>query len=229
MDQYALIDHATLVRNLNAVCKHLGWLVNGTRSPGGPPSLTYSDTEYAIPRVLYDIAVGAGWINEQQDLEEREYNSRDDVDLFGGEYHFTVSFNEWFLELISETLGDLEEIAEKNAEKQEQYQHKLTQWQMDSINLNSPRNKDKHPILVKFFSESKEFVNVTDLANEADRVGRAMTPPVAVTRVSVSRIYNQHGYVGPRILAVVASVVKATVPCTRDDLYTPKREKKQQS
>ena len=135
--------------------------------------------------------MGAGWINEQEELEEREYNSRDDVDLFGGEYHFTVSFNEWFLELVSETLGDLEEIAEKNAEKQELYQHTLTQWQMDSINLNSPRNKNKHPILVKFFAESKEFVNVTDLANAADKVGKAMTPPVAVTRVSVSRIYNQ--------------------------------------
>ena len=63
MDQYAKIDHATLVRNLNAVCKELGWLVNGTALPGGPPSLTYSDTGICNSSCSLSHRSG-GWVDQ---------------------------------------------------------------------------------------------------------------------------------------------------------------------
>src|SRR5262249_25426997 len=156
---------------------------------------TYGHIGDQIPLAVYNIAVRAGWIKEQEDMEEREYYSREDADLFGGMLRFTASFKEWFLELISEAVAELEAVAEKNVEEQARYRQKLFEYYMDEISRIQPGSNRKNPILKQFFDKSKNIVNITDLANAANEVGKTMTPPVAVTRVSVSRIYNQHGYV----------------------------------
>ena len=52
MDPYSKLDHATLVRNLNAVCTGLARAMNRQRH-GGPPALTYNDLADDIPLAVY--------------------------------------------------------------------------------------------------------------------------------------------------------------------------------
>ena len=78
---------------------------------------------------LYRIAVAAGWIEEQIELEEDEYYRSKDADLFGGCMFLKASYKEWFLGLVADTLTSLEETAESNLPIQNEYQRTLQeQW-----------------------------------------------------------------------------------------------------
>lgn len=237
MDQYAKIDHATLVRNLNAVCKELGNIRNGLLTglfPDRRP-LSYSDLEGSIPLALYNIAVACGWIEGQTELDDDEYHRSKDADLFGGSLFLTASFKEWFLGLVAETLADLEAKASENDEaREEHFQFKMAHpetWPQ-SKGSSAPKTtlEDDNPAKRKIdeFYDWKTF-KIQALANLANAVGAQMNPPVVVSRESVSRIYNALGYVGPEIREAVASVIRTKVPCTRDDLIAPKPKKKPQA
>jgi hypothetical protein len=226
MDAYAKIDHGTLARNLNAVCSVLGGVVNGIRPFGAPPALTGGDTADVIPVALYDIAVKAGWINEQEDLEEREWESRKDADLFGGTLHFTVSFNEWFLGLVADTLAKLEVVAENNREAQQKHNDMLTEMfrlsflggsRSDEPRADGTDNPAGRKI-DEFFAKSRTVINIQTLVDEATK--RKGDP---VTRSSVSRIYNGFG-AGGATRELVASIINELVPCTRDDLRATKKK-----
>lgn len=233
MDQYAKIDYATLVRNLNAVCRGLGNAMNRRGPYGAPPALTGSDLGDSIPLALYNVAVSAGWIEEQTELEESEYYRSKDADLFGGCMFLTASFQEWFLGLVADSMAELETMALENQSAQEKFQEHI--WECESAwykskGLVAPKppaeaeNRAKK-IIDEFYGG--ESFKLQALANLANAAGEKMMPPVVVSRVSVSRIYHGSGYVGPEIRGAVASVINVKVPCTRDDLYTPKRQKQQ--
>jgi hypothetical protein len=234
MDQYAKIDHATLVRNLSAVCKELGSIRNGllTGLFPDPRPLSYTDIENSIPLALYKIAVACEWIEEQTELDDDEYHRSKDADLFGGSLFLTASFKGWFLGLVAETLADLEAKASENDEAREerfrfQMAHPETWPQGKGLAAPKATVEDDNPAKKKIddFYDGKTFT-LQALANLADAVGAQMEPPVVVSRVSVSRIYNGCGKVGPDIREAVARVINTKVPCTRDDLLSPKRKKK---
>jgi len=237
MDQYALIDHATLVRNLNAVCKELGNIRNGTLTGlfPDPPPLSYTDIADQIPLALYQIAVTCGWIQEQIELSDDEYRTSKDADLFGGCLFFTASFKEWFLGLVAETLADLEaKVSDNDEAREELFRLKMAHpetWR-PILGLTAPKSTVEDDNLAKNkidkFYDGQTFSRKA-LADLATAVGAQMNPPVVVSREAVSRIYNGLGKVGPGIREAVAGVINTKVPCTRDDLLAPKQEKKQQS
>lgn len=122
MDQYAKIDHDILVRNLNAVCRELGQVCNrsGTGFFAYPPALNYGDIENAIPLALHNVAVSVGWIDPPLELEESDLDSGK-ADLLGGSLIVESAYKEWFLDLVADALIDLEAIADKNFNAQNEY------------------------------------------------------------------------------------------------------------
>ena len=137
MDSYSKLDHATLVRNLNAVCKELGVLLDSAGLYCGPPALTREDVEENIPYSLHKIGVGAGWIEESVEVED-EKSEPGPID-FLGDRMVKESYKEWFLQLVKSTLADLRVRAYANKTAQDQdYQRLLGQFP-----------KDKRPALVK--------------------------------------------------------------------------------
>jgi len=227
--EYSKLDHATLVRNLNAVCKELASLIHSSgRQFGGPPPLTYGDVEDNIPFALYRIAVVAGWIEEQVELEEDEYYRSEDADLFGGCLWFRASFKEWFLGLVATTFSSLEEIAEKNEGAQNQH-YELMQKCFFAVHrakgaeppqTTEPDNPAKN-IIDEFFNKSKTIKTISALANEATK-RKADCEQYPINRVTVSNIY--HGYGAVRIvLEIVASVISELVPCPWNVLKATKR------
>ena len=125
MDPYSELDHATLVRNLKAVCIGLAIAIDkgGRRGGGEPPALCYQDVEEVIPLTLHKIAVAAGWIAEQKPRDWIDYD-HGFADLLGGEL-VEKSYKEWFLGLVADTLTDLEVKAENNLAAQIEYENKL--------------------------------------------------------------------------------------------------------
>jgi hypothetical protein len=124
MDQYTKSDHATLVRNLNAVCKGLGRVIDSAGLYCGPPALTHENVEEDIPLALHKIAVAAGWVEESVEL------GFEDFDQGRGEFLGNVvveeSYREWFLGLVSETLADLKVRASANEAAQNRHFKWLT-------------------------------------------------------------------------------------------------------
>jgi hypothetical protein len=117
MDQYALIDHDALVRNLNVVCGKLGEVMDSCGLYCGPPALTRTNVEEDIPFALHKIAVAAGWIDPSVELETEDFDSGR-AELLGGVL-VDVGYMEWFLGLVSETLNDLAAQAGANTAAQE--------------------------------------------------------------------------------------------------------------
>jgi hypothetical protein len=229
MVAYSKVDHATLVRNLNAVCKELGSVMNERNYCGfltPPAALTYRHLEDDIPLALYNIAVALGWVDEQVDMEENEYYATKDADLFGGCLRFRASFKEWFLGLVADTLADLEEIAEKNQPAQLQYADLMQECMLALPNSTQapqgaePENRAKK-IIDEFFDKSKTVKNIQSLADAAsERKSDGKTYPIS--RVRVSSIYHGYG-AGSAVRELVASVINEVVPCTWNDLKATKR------
>ena len=86
-EEYSKLDHTTLVQNMQAVCVGLALAINESgKRFDAPPALNYSDVEDRIPLALYTIAVNAGWIKEQIELTDDEYENNKDADIFGTAY-----------------------------------------------------------------------------------------------------------------------------------------------
>jgi hypothetical protein len=117
MDQYALIDHAALVRNLNVVCRELGQVMDTCGLYCGPPALTHENVQEDIPSTLHNIAIAAGWIDRSVELGDEEFDSGR-ADLLGNVI-VDADYMEWFLGLVSKTLYDLEEQAAANKAAQD--------------------------------------------------------------------------------------------------------------
>jgi hypothetical protein len=136
-EEYSKLDHATLVRNLTAVCKELGVLLDSAGLYCGPPALTREDVEENIPYALHKIGVGAGWIEESVEVEDED-SEPGPIDLLGDRM-VKESYKEWFLQLVQSTLSDLRVRASANKTAQDQdYQRLLGQFP-----------KGRRPALVK--------------------------------------------------------------------------------
>ena len=121
MDAYSKLDHETLVRNLNAVCKELGVLLDSAGLYCGPPALTRADVEENIPYALHRIALRAGWIEESVEVGE----DGPGVDVFPGGGLVKESYKEWFLQLLERTLADLRVRASANKAAQDRDYERL--------------------------------------------------------------------------------------------------------
>ena len=226
MDAYSKLDHATVVRNMNAVCAGLASAVNhGGFRHGIPPALTYGDLEDLIPLTLYRIAVAAGWIEEQPELTEDEYYNDKDADLFGGCLWLRASYCEWFLGLVADTLSALEADAEKNRAAQDQYHQKLMEYEVAWYQAKAtlpPANDADSPAKKKideFRAKTKRrLFSFEDIAKAATDKSKADGHNTWVSRVSVSRIYNDYGNVSHAIREAVARLINDEVHCTREDL-----------
>ena len=224
MDAYSKLDHETLVRNMNAVCAGLGRAVNQSGFLCGvPPTLTFDDLDDLIPLTLYRIAVAAGWIEEQTELTEDEYYHNEDADLFGGCLWLTASYKEWFFGLVADTLTTLEAAAEKTQAAQEEHQNMRSDQYCAWLQSQHPKGFGKQRIDEYRKKVKPWFRSVEALAKAATEKSKAAGDNIAVTRISVSRIYNGRGKVGPAIRQAVANLINEQVPCTEEDLLPPSR------
>lgn len=223
MQTYSKVDHATLVRNMNAVCAGLARAINRRRF-GGPPALTYGDLEDNIPLALYRIAVAAGWIEEQVELEEDEYHRSKDADLFGGCMWLRASYKEWFLGLVADTLTVLEEQAEVNEADQTEYLAKLREYWSVWFASQQPQDLGKQKIDEYRKKVKKPRLHSFDaIAKSATEKSKAAGDNTVVTRISVSRIYHDRGKVGPDVRQAVANLINDLVSCTKEDLLPPSK------
>lgn len=206
-----------LARNLNAVCRVLVSALR--RRPlfgyGGPDPLTYPDVEDFIPAVLYSVAVQAQWINSHE-LEE---SALDDGrgDLLGNDYIVEKEFKTWFLAHVADKLKEATEIAEQNLPAQQEYAAKRWAEWLAAPTPNAGRSNLAKSKIDEFRAKTKKFHTLEAIAEEAQR-RRSPNDQTRVTRVSVSRIYNRKGCVGPAIRQLVANVISDEVQCTKDDL-----------
>lgn len=230
MDAYSKLDHETLVRNLNAVCAGLGSAVNSSRQRfGGPPALTYHDLADDIPLALYKIAVAVGWVEEQRELTEDEYHHDKDADLFGGCLWLTASFKEWFLGLVADTLTVLEAQAETNETVQDEYRQALQEHSLAWLRSQYPQDLGKQK-LEEYRKKAKPWLRSLDaIAKSATEKSKAAGDNILVTRISVGRIYNGRGKVGPAVRQAVANLISEKVPCSEEDLLPPKTRQSRRS
>ena len=231
MDSYFTLDHATLVRNLKAVCAGLAIAIDegGRRHGGEPPALCYQDIEDLIPLTLHRIAVDAGWIEQQKPLDWLAVD-HGVADLLGGDLIVEKPYKEWFLGLLAETLTDLEVKAENNLEAQSKYgqmlgEHHVAWLQVKGEELRAaeakPSAKDK---IDEYRKKVKKpgLRTFEAIAKSATDRSKAAGDNIAVTRISVSRIYNGRGKVGPAIRQAVANLINEQIPCTAEDLLPSK-------
>jgi hypothetical protein len=137
MESYSKLDHETLVRNMNAVCKEIGVLLDSAGLYCGPPALTPEDVEENIPYALHRIGVGAGWIEESVEVEDED-SEPEAIDVLGNRM-VRESYKEWLLQLVEGTLADLRVRASANKAAQDQdYERLIGQFA-----------KGKRPALVK--------------------------------------------------------------------------------
>jgi hypothetical protein len=139
VDVYSKLDHAALVRNLNAVCKELGDLLDSAGLYCGPPALTLEDIQEKLPDALHSIAVRAGWIEKPVEVElvdpekveiigpeELEIVDPGSVPALLGNCVVEESYKNWFLHLVEGTLADLRERAVANKPAQDRDYKRLT-------------------------------------------------------------------------------------------------------
>jgi hypothetical protein len=229
MDSYSKLDHATLVRNLNAVYSGLAMAVtHGGQRYGGPPALTDRDFDF-ISLTLHKIGIAAGWIEQQKPRDWIDYD-HGFADLLGGDYGDLVEkpYKEWFLGLLADTLTSLEAAAEKSLAALDEYQNKLfEQFEQQMAWLQAkgeelraaeakPSAKDK---IDEYCKKVKPwFRSLEAIAKAATEKSKAAGDNIVVTRISVSRIYNGKGKVGPAVRQAVANLINEKVPCTAEDL-----------
>jgi hypothetical protein len=137
VEAFSKLDQATLVRNLNAVCRELGVLLDSAGLYCGPPALTREDVEENIPYALHKIGVGAGWIEESVEVEDEDSESGP-IDVLGNRM-VKEPYKEWFLQLVEGTLDDLRVRASANKAAQDS----------DYVRLIGQFPKGKRPALVK--------------------------------------------------------------------------------
>jgi len=138
-DQYSKLDHATLVRNLNAVCGELGVLLDSAGLYCGPPALTLEDVEEKIPDALYKIGISAGWIEEP--VETVEQDDEPEPSDYLRNSMVGESYKEWFCRLVERTLADLRVRARTNKPAQDRdYERLMSQF---------AKGKGTKPALVK--------------------------------------------------------------------------------
>jgi hypothetical protein len=222
MDSYSKLDHETLVRNMNAVCAGLGRAMDRQRF-GGPPALTYNDLADAIPLALYRIAVAAGWIEEQIEMEEDEYHRSKDADLFGGCMWLRASYQEWFLGLVADTITSLEATAESNLPIQNKYERTMQEHWFASHPSEQPQDHGKQKIDEYRKKVTRPRLHSFDaIAKSATEKSKAAGDNIVVTRISVGRIYRDEPKVGFDVRQALANFINEKVPCTAEDLLPSK-------
>ena len=234
MDSYSKLDHETLVRNMKAVCVGLAIAIEegGRRHGGEPPALCYQDIEDLIPVTLHRIAIAAGWIEQQTPLDWLAVD-HGVADLLGGDLIVEKPYKEWFLGLLAETLTDLEVKAENNLEAQSKYGQMLGERHMAWLQVKSdelraaeakPSAKDK---IDEYCQKVKPWLQA--IAKSATEKSKAAGDNIVVTRVSVSRIYNDEGKVGTAVRQAVGDLINEKVPCTAEDLLPSKTPQSRRS
>ena len=228
MDAYSKLDHATLVRNLNAVYSGLAMAVtHGGQRYGGPPALTSQDLEDFIPLTLHRVAVAAGWIEQQKPRDWLDYD-HGFADLLGGDYGDLVEkpYKEWFLGLLADTLTNLEAAAEKSLAALGEHQNKLFEQHMAWLQAKGEelRAAETKPSAKDKIDEYRKKVTKPGLhsfeaiAKAAAEKSNADGDNIVITRASVGRIYRDEGKVGPDVRQAVANLINDLVSCTKEDL-----------
>src|ERR1017187_5242743 len=230
-EEYSNLDDATLVRTLNTVYSGLAMAVtHGGQRYGGPPALTGDDFDF-ISLTLHKVAIAAGWIAKQESRDWLEYD-HGFADLLGGDNGDLVEkpYKEWFLGLVADTLTNLESAAEKSLAALYEYKNHLGEQQMAWLQAKGeelraaetkPSAKDK---IVEYRKKVKKpgLRTFEAIAKSATNRSKAAGDNIAVTRISVSRIYNGRGKVGPAVRQAVANLINEQVPCTEEDLLPSK-------
>src|ERR1017187_4408268 len=236
-EEYSNLDDATLVRTLNTVYSGLAMAVtHGGQRYGGPPALTGDDFDF-ISLTLHKVAIAAGWIAKQESRDWLEYD-HGFADLLGGDNGDLVEkpYKEWFLGLVADTLTNLESVAEKSLAALYEYKNHLGEQQIAWFQVKGAelRAADLKPSAKDKIDEYRKNVkagrhSLEAIARAATQKSKTAGDNIVVTRVSVSRIYNDEGKVGPAVRQAVADLINEKVPCTAEDLLPSKTPQSRRS